>query len=540
MLPTRLSYRKDSYIPKIRLEIYNKPFSLVKKKTIEQTADKNGINFTYVLENSTDDGDAIINDLRLIDSKNKSTIAIDKLLVSKAVKIGENGFSFEGLVANSLSVKIKDGEADETKLAMENLSFSNVEYPDLSERPHLFWPVNINAAEIKNLKADVKSKGDNVAFNLPSVSLAELKHNGGEAFSISNFVTSPMSGDFTGEKGASFTFSFEGITLTDAKYLGELAGRIGILNVSALAAAGVTPEKETVQFDFAGFKSQNIYLPGTNEDRPFVSPDPITVNVGALKLALAGNNVMGWDGADGSSVFDPSTKILETIGGWKNLFIDLSKIPMNAEQKINLQPMFDLGYEKLSMDMDYSGIWNIETGLVDISKFGFAMKDAFVFDMNINFSGYTEALARQIRNLSNQLQFANDPKQQQAMGLQMFALMSGLTINEMSIELEDRSLLNKVIEYQAGKQNQDAEQLRGIAGPMVGILLAPFKIPEFANNLSGALSTFMQGNKSITLALKPSPPAGVAEIVALSSGINTGRTTPAEIIERFNVTVEAE
>jgi len=509
-------------------------------KQLEEIAEKKGRTFSYTLESSNDDGDAIIKNFEMSDGKDKSSLSIAELLVSKGQKIGDKGFKFDGLVANSVHLDIKEVDGDTVDVKIDSLNFAGVEYPDLSNRQHPLWPVNIEAAAVQTATATSTNDALTAKFDIPSMALAGLKHTGDNTFSLTSFVLSPLNGDFKGEKNASGTFSFEGITLSGAKYIGEFAGEIGSLNLGAIAAAGITPEKETLQFDFAGMSLQNLYFPGGDDSRPFISPNPTTVSVGALKFALASQNVMGWDGANGTSTFDPSSNILNTKGGWQNLFIDFSKLPLEEQQKREMQPMFDLGYEKLSMNIDYTGTWDITSGLVDISKFGFDVSDAFVFDLNLSFSGYTEALARQISKLSNQAQLTQDPKQQQALGLQILALMTGLSINDMSIKLEDRSLLNKVIEYQASKQNQDADQIRGIAGPMVGIMLAPFQIPEFASNLSTALTTFMQGNKSIMLALKPSPPVNGAEMAALIAGVNAGSTTPAELLRRFNVTVGAQ
>ena len=75
---------------------------------------------------------------------------------------------------------------------------------------------------------------------------------------------------------------------------------------------------------------------------------------------------------------------------------------------------------------------------------------------------------------------------------------------------------------------------------MASIMLAPYQVPEFAASVSAAVSTFMQGNKTITASVKPDGGLVVTEMIALGSGIQAGKVQPAEIIDRLKLEVTAK
>ena len=74
---------------------------------------------------------------------------------------------------------------------------------------------------------------------------------------------------------------------------------------------------------------------------------------------------------------------------------------------------------------------------------------------------------------------------------------------------------------------------------MASIAMAPLQVPELASSISAALGVFMQGNKSISITISPDGGLALTEMIALGSGVQAGSTTPADLVNRLNLKVEA-
>ena len=508
-------------------------------KQVQTKATEAGGSFTYSLESSSDDGDAVIRDVKYQANSEPKVLMIDELVANKVEKLGESGFKFDSLDGKNITfIEDKDSKPDSV-MRMESFAFSGVEYPDFGGEDFEPWKADVTEATIQKLSLDVNNKGERVQLNVPSVSLKGLKHGANDTFSLAEFETGAMDSTIDPKDESTITMSFEGMRLEGLYVRGPLFGELQSLNLGAIVVAGANKEFGNFQMDFDGMEISNIYLPDTSSDAPFVSEDPTIVKLGPLKFSANGELVMGWAGAEGINTYDKEAKVVASKSDFRDFFIDLGKMPIQESEKKNIQPILDVGYEKIVMNAKADSSWNLGTGVLEISDMVIDFKEAFALDLAFIISGYTEEIARTINATSRQITETEDPKQQQALSLQMFAQMAALSFNKLEMTIEDKSLLNKVIDYQAAKQNQDPENIRGVVGPMTGILLAPYNIPEFASSLSNAMGTFMQGNKSISLSLKPDPAVAVTEIIALSAGINAGSVQPAEILQRFNVSVDA-
>ncbi len=509
-------------------------------KQVQTKATEAGGSFTYVLESSNDDGDAVIRNVKYQANSEPKVLTIEELVANKVEKLGETGFKFDSLDGKNVTfIEDKASEPDSV-MRMDSFAFSGVEYSDFGGDDFEPWKANVSEASIQKLTLDVNNKGERFQFNIPSISMKGLKHGANNTFSLAAFETGAMDSTIDPKDESTVTMSFDGMKLKGLYVRGPLFGELESLDLGAIVVAGTNKEFGNFQMDFDGMEMTNIYLPDTSSDAPFVSEDPTIVKLGTLKFNANGELVMGWTGAEGINTYDKEAKIVSSKSEFKDFLIDLGKMPIQESEKKNIQPILDVGYEKIIMNATADSAWNLGTGVLEISDMVIDFKDAFALDMAFVISGYTEEIARTINATSRQITETEDPKQQQALSLQMFAQMAALSFNKLEMTVEDKSLLNKVIDYQAAKQNQDPENIRGVVGPMTGILLAPYNIPEFASSLSAAMGTFMQGNKSISLSLKPDPAVGVTEIIALSAGINAGSVQPAEILQRFNVTVNAQ
>ena len=104
----------------------------------------------------------------------------------------------------------------------------------------------------------------------------------------------------------------------------------------------------------------------------------------------------------------------------------------------------------------------------------------------------------------------------------------------MTLTIEDLSLLERALEAAAEAQGSSPAQLRLQAGAIVamGLAMAPAEIPRpFVTALGGAVNSFIQNGGSITVAMDPSEPVSVGEIMESGSKLDT---------DRLGLTVTAE
>ncbi len=507
------------------------------KQLEAQAKAKNG-SFTYDLVDKSEDGNATIKGFSY--SVEDYTVNAQEISFSKAEKIGVSGFTFENMTGNNIEFKGKGKKGGDINIAIENIKADNFSIPDKADRTTAIWPVDIGKAFIGGISITSTNSQGKVVANMPEVQLTELVHKGKKNFNLGSFKTSEVA-MITDKDDNNFQMTFGGIHLEELEYFGLFGLQLGSFKLGALKLDGTSKKNEKINVDFAGLDIKNLYAPDAqDESRPLIPEEDLVMEVGQLQFNINGNNVMGWEKGYGTNITDPEKEFLEASGSFDGIYVDLTKLPVKPAQKQNLQALFDLGYEKITMNLSGKGTWDTKSGIIDMSQYKFDFEDMGSFDMALTISGYTPELARQISKISNQANFETDPQKKQALSLQLLAQMAALSFNKLQFKIEDDSLINKVINYQAKQLNQEPQQVTGIVGPMASIVLAPYNIPQFAASLGEALSIFLEGNKSITILANPDTPLAMTEIIALSSGARAGTVQPADLIERLNLTVSAE
>ena len=103
----------------------------------------------------------------------------------------------------------------------------------------------------------------------------------------------------------------------------------------------------------------------------------------------------------------------------------------------------------------------------------------------------------------------------------------------------EAALTGRIMEMQAAQSGQTKDDMLAAVPFMVGAMMAPLDVPEFASSVSSAVGRFLQTSGSITLTARPEEPVSFAELMGIGAGIKAGNVKPAEVIERFNVEISA-
>ncbi len=239
----------------------------------------------------------------------------------------------------------------------------------------------------------------------------------------------------------------------------------------------------------------------------------------------------------------PASKSYDTTARIDDLFFNIEAIPVQPGQEASRKQFTDLGYNSLTMDFDIDGGWNIESGILDLREYKLSAENMAAMAISTTIGGFTLDFARQLTQISNKISAADD-EIKQALTMQMLALYSGLTVNSLSISIDDASLTKRLMEQQAAKSGQEAKDLAQAMPFMAGAMLAQLDIPDFAASVSAAIGTFMtsalNNTGSLTVSAKPDEPISFAEIMGIAAGAQAGNVQPSEVVDRLNLTVTAE
>ena len=509
-------------------------------RELENSAKKEGNSFTYKSFEDSSDGSFTVNAVRIDDRKNDLMIDIENLKFDNPEELGDKGLRFDGLEATNYLQRGGGEKGEDVEITAARLIATDFNLYNLDDQESPLWPADIGTLQLSDVKITSKDAQGSVVLESPGLNLQGLEAKNGMNFVLQSFDMEPATGVINRD-GNVLDMGFDGIRMSGVEHFGTLGFEMASFEVGTLRITGKDEKGQDIDFNFGGMTAENFYIADpTADDRPLMSEKPLTAEIKKLNVSLDGKDFMGWAGGTGSYNYDESSKTGTGTGKFSDLYVDFSAAPMKPEDKKNLEQLKALGYERISLNVEGKGSWNLESGALDIDKYRFEFVDAGSVELAMQLTGYTEEVARNVSRLANDVNLETDPEKKNLKSMQMLAALTSLAINRIKISVEDNSLLDKVVSLQATHLNQEPQQIKQIVGPMAQVMLAPYNVPEFAAAITQALNKFMQGNKTISVSAMPTNGLVITEIIALSSGVQAGQITPAEIIDRLNLEVETE
>ena len=144
------------------------------------------------------------------------------------------------------------------------------------------------------------------------------------------------------------------------------------LSVGPVTAQSTDGQGRPVQTRMESAKITNFYLPQSGSGEPAVARQAPTLGeYGAASITIAGIKVLTMDGANYSAGYDASGKIVEYSGSAPQILVDYAAAP----PKLKAQ-MAALGLEKMQLSLSYQGLWNLDSGRIDLKQFKLEAKDA--------------------------------------------------------------------------------------------------------------------------------------------------------------------
>ncbi|PZO81475.1 MAG: hypothetical protein DI629_04415 [Mesorhizobium amorphae] len=192
-----------------------------------------------------------------------------------------------------------------------------------------------------------------------------------------------------------------------------------------------------------------------------------------------------------------------------------------------------MGYQNIAGDLKMRGSWAPSDGRMQLTQYDINVENAGTLGMTIDIGGYTPQLIQSLQDLQTQMAAQAPGADNSAQGMAMLGLMQQITFSSMSVRFSDDSLTQKVIDFVAKQQGVQPSDIVNQAKAIVPFATAQLQNPALSEQVTQAVSRFLDDPSSFEIAARPAQPVPVAQIAGTASG------NPLELLKQLNVTVTA-
>lgn len=505
-------------------------------KKFQTYAQENNIIFTFNAVEKPNDNTLIIKNTDAYDEKSKQRQQFEVLQFNNVRQNASGSLRYDSLEAKGFVQKgTKNG--NEFVVSIEAMLSEGLKF---SSNDGELLPSYVELGTVTNMSVTTKASGTDTKLFFPSATVEQIEKTSLRNFIAKSIKLAPATGTVKSKKD-DIAVSLGAITIENMEQFGDQGFDIGLIDVGAFVMDLTPASGEKVNFTFEGVSVENFFSPDISSDTSkLFSEKDLIAEIKPLVVTLNEKPFMGWKRGYGTSRNDKDKNTTFSEGRIEGMYVDLTNLPPNPKNAQMFQTLQELDLEKMVLNIDGVGSWNRDTGILEISRYDFELEDGATFGMSARISGYTEDVARQFTKALNAMNAEPDEKKKNALAFQTLAYLAGLSFQRIELILDDQSLLDRVVNFQAKKLKQEPEQIKGLVGPMTNIMLTPFNIPEVAAQASQALGTFMEGNKKLSVTAEPVNGLAITEMIALSSGLQAGSVTPADFAKRLNIKIVAE
>jgi hypothetical protein len=196
------------------------------------------------------------------------------------------------------------------------------------------------------------------------------------------------------------------------------------------------------------------------------------------------------------------------------------------------QTLESMGYSILTGDMSMAGVWEVDTGRINMPEMALTINDVGRLNTSLDISGYTMEFLQELQTLQGDMVGKeNDPNAQQAMGLATMGLMQQLTFNSLAFRFDDASLTGKLLEFAGKQQGISGKQMAQAAKGLLPFALGRLGIPALQQQITTAASAYLDDPQNIEIKAAPEAPVPFGQIVGSAMG------DPRSLAELLNVQV---
>jgi hypothetical protein len=255
-----------------------------------------------------------------------------------------------------------------------------------------------------------------------------------------------------------------------------------------------------------------------------------SAHTGPITLEQDGKRVFQVDKTEANlNVADDSSSIDfdSTVSG---IWADLSDVKdPKGQEAVNA-----LGLTNVNGNIVTKGSWTAASGKFDITEFSIDARDVGKINLTLSMSGYTAQLMKAMQDATKAAAANPDKKAgEAALGMTMMGLLQQLSFNSAALRFDDASITKRVLDYVAKQQGVPADQFTQSLKGMVPIMMAQLNMPDLQNQVSAAVSKYLDDPKSIEIKAAPASPVAAPMIMGAAMG------APQTLPQVLGVTVTA-
>ncbi len=274
----------------------------------------------------------------------------------------------------------------------------------------------------------------------------------------------------------------------------------GRLSLDTLAMKAIAVEAGDGGVKIADLRTTEAVLPSPDEIAKAgaanaVSPLYRTAELTGITVEAKGSGTVPVDRIYAS--IDKLDGDLPTAGSFEVAGITLSKDELDEEGR---KALADLGYDQVILSIAGTGEWLPDEGLLTVEKLSVSGEQVGNFTFAARINGVTREVMEQLESAQG------DPEK--ALGL-----LQGLGIEHISIDLENNSVIDRVLEKQASEAGTDRATFVNQLTGALPLLLSVLDNPAFQTKVAGALTTFLNEPKTLKAVAAPANPVPVAQVI---------------------------
>uniref|UniRef100_UPI003BA9679F hypothetical protein n=1 Tax=Stappia sp. TaxID=1870903 RepID=UPI003BA9679F len=263
--------------------------------------------------------------------------------------------------------------------------------------------------------------------------------------------------------------------------------------------------------------------------------DPVLPSAASVGKAAAGTVAPGYSRAELSDILidagdqgripvervvariDRMDGDLPTSGSVDLEGIRISQDMLDDDEK---ETLAELGYEELTLSAGFSGDWDPASGRLDVTRLTMGGDTSATIDASLVLGGLTREVVEKLD------QSQEDP--QQAM-----ALMQGLTLERMTLRIDNASLVDRLLDSQAKSSGMSRADFVAQLSGALPMMLSVLNNADFQTKVAAAGTTFLNEPKSLSAVASPANPLPLAQVMG------TAMMAPQMLPDILNVTIAA-
>lgn len=317
------------------------------------------------------------------------------------------------------------------------------------------------------------------------------------------------------QEGETSTLSIKEISLEDPEIQSD-----GRLKAASFSLTGLTIEDGKGALSVETIESVDVSIP---------APEAITASGPSEAIApsyktaeLTGIAIRTED--DGSlkigrisATVDEMDGDLPTAGSAHVEGITIAKADLDEDGQKMLS---DLGYDEIVLSMDIVGTWEPDTGDVLLDGLTIRSDEVGTLAFTAKLGGVTRAVYEELGKVQN------DPEK-------AMALLQGVTVSAMTIQLDNDSIIDRVLDHQAREAGTDRAAFVQQISASIPMMLAILDNPSFQSKVETALVSFLKEPKSLRAVASPAAPVTFAQIMG------TAMMAPQSLPDVLGVAISA-